>query len=104
MPRKIKSKTHRKRTSYRRISRQSLAGWAGGRGNGGGGKSAQWDCLPALVLQLPLVCLAACMSGASLARPCQCEEQETKQHKQLPQLPQHRLTRAAAQAARGMAE
>ena len=44
------------------------------------------------------------MSGASLARPCQCEEQETKQHKQLPQLPQHRLTRAAAQAARGMAE
>lgn len=96
--------------SYRRISKQSLAGWAGGcgsRGNGGGGKSAQWDCLPALVLQLPLVCLAACMSGASLARPCQCEKQERKQHKQHkqhPQHPQHRLTRAAAQAARGMAE
>ena len=87
--------------SYRRISKQSLAGWAGSRGNGGGGKSAQWDCLPALVLQLPLVCLAACMSGASLARPCQCEKQETTQHKQHPQ---HRLTRAAAQAARGMAE
>ncbi len=67
--------------SYRRISKQSLAGWAGGRGsrgNGGGGKSAQWDCLPALVLQLPLVCLAARMSGASLARPCQCETQKTK--------------------------